>query len=673
MGQGFGDYIYGGTEDDALFGGSDDDWVEGNDGSDFLFGGHGVDRFAGGNGEDCIDGGYEFFNKVDTLYGDAAFAPHNGDGHETDYFFKWTRVYENDSEWGVADAADLDLIIESDEIRGSAAHDVVWENWDRVKGEYRADGPGDTEKEFRKYGKVTGVPFRWDNRGPNFGLTISSHGGLSGSGNWDDIFQEPVVTYPPYQLTVDMSKQHYRDGAADQIAAHVVDGRFELWVNGSIFHSDAVGNITGLTIKGSNDAETIRIDGSVKVPVTVDGGGGLDHLLVDDQGALSLYGNSTTYDVTAANVTRTTRSLFKPVRDPPRKRRRSTTKNLEGLEIKAGNATNTFNVLSTGTPLTLTGGTFNNTFHFGDNGSLDPVRGNVTINAQAGGSDELILDDSSDADKAFALHQPHLYGRRWENHTARTKQRCFGSIPPKPRWIGSSHQLTVNYQGVENMTLLGGDGGNTVNVLGTAGGAELHFPGRRRRQTSSTSWAITYKRLPSSSAASGADIFSLGGPNNSLYYLDGLSPTSTAAGGADQLTVDGRKRLQSAGDQHAFTLTDQFVRWTHSVRVGKGFEGLVDPSIADHRFDYGGFEQLNAARERRRHDLLTSRARRRAPPRRFAPAASNDIFQIGYGTLARRVRGGLKLVGGGKCGSTGSPSTIRPAPAGSCTRSPRMA
>ena len=65
-------------------------------------------------------------------------------------------------------------------------------------------------------------------------------------------------------------------------------------------------------------------------------------------------------------------------------------------------------MLSTDTPLTLTSGKFNNTFHFGNNGSLDPVQGNVTINAKAGGSDELILDDSSDADRAFALYRSPL-------------------------------------------------------------------------------------------------------------------------------------------------------------------------------------------------------------------------------------------------------------------------
>ena len=110
------------------------------------------------------------------------------------------------------------------------------------------------------------------------------------NGRWDDIFHGPQN--PSYHLTVDMSKQPHWDGAADQIAATTSSiGTFKLWVNRSILHSDAVGKITGLTIKGSNDAETIRIDGSVKVPVTVDGGGGLDHLLVDDQGeALAVWG-----------------------------------------------------------------------------------------------------------------------------------------------------------------------------------------------------------------------------------------------------------------------------------------------------------------------------------------------------------------------------------------------
>ena len=71
------------------------------------------------------------------------------------------------------------------------------------------------------------------------------------------------------------------------------------------------------------------------------------------------------------------------------------------------------------------------------------------------------------------------------------------------------------------MTLLGGDGGNTVNVLGTASTARnFTFQGGDGGETVKVLGdhvQTTTKLL----GGSGADVFSLGGERGSLYYLDG--------------------------------------------------------------------------------------------------------------------------------------------------------
>jgi V8-like Glu-specific endopeptidase len=81
-----------------------------------------------------------------------------------------------------------------------------------------------------------------------------------------------------YDLVIDMSNQvPGNDATADTISTRMNGGNLEILVNGEVFHSDAAGNVQSVTIRGSNDNDTVILQAPVSG--AVNGRGGTDTLI----------------------------------------------------------------------------------------------------------------------------------------------------------------------------------------------------------------------------------------------------------------------------------------------------------------------------------------------------------------------------------------------------------
>ena len=86
----------------------------------------------------------------------------------------------------------------------------------------------------------------------------------------------------PYDLVIDMTNQvPGNDGGSDTIVTKRNGANLELLVNGEVFHSGAAANIQSVTIRGSNDSETIILD--TQMPGAILGRGGNDTLAGPNQ------------------------------------------------------------------------------------------------------------------------------------------------------------------------------------------------------------------------------------------------------------------------------------------------------------------------------------------------------------------------------------------------------
>src|SRR5581483_6884444 len=77
-------------------------------------------------------------------------------------------------------------------------------------------------------------------------------------------------------------KDGANDGQLDTIFANVNGGNLQLWFNGVLTDRYPIQNVNSLRIIGSEDDSNIIVDGSVRKPIFVDGGGGTDNLAFND-------------------------------------------------------------------------------------------------------------------------------------------------------------------------------------------------------------------------------------------------------------------------------------------------------------------------------------------------------------------------------------------------------
>ena len=223
--------------------------------------------------------------------------------------------------------------------------------------------------------------------------------------------------------------------ANDTIALHqAANPSFtEAVVNGDQFDF-LTSSIKAASISGLSGSDLITIGNGnldfLPVPVTVDGGPGTDHVIVNDQTAPF----SDTYTITSTTLSRI---IFGGL----------TYSGIEGLTLNAETGDNTININSTafGVPVTVNAGLGNDTINVG-NGNLDNLPGAVTVNGQGGVDTVNVNDQTAPFSDTYTI-------------TSTTLSRIiFGGL---------------SYSGIEGLTLNAETGNNTININSTAFGVPV--------------------------------------------------------------------------------------------------------------------------------------------------------------------------------------------------------
>jgi hypothetical protein len=282
------------------------------------------------------------------------------------------------------------------------------------------------------------------------------------------------------------------------------------------------GNVQSLTVNGGSGGNTINVQGTasgtavtfstdagsdaitvgsaantldgIQGGLIINGQAGTNTLTFNDQGATT----AKTYTLTPTTLARTGAALI-------------TFFTVQGLTLNCGSGGNTFNIPATvsGTPVTVNAGAGNDTIAVGSaTNTLDTIQGALTINGQAGTDTLAFNDQGATNSKTYTL-------------TATTL-----AIPGI---------ALMTFGTVENLTLNGASGGNTVSVQGTAAGT-----------------AVTVN------SGAGNDTITVGSPSNTLDGI--LGPlTINGQGGTNTLAIN---------DQGATTSKTYILTATTLARTG---------------------------------------------------------------------------------------------------------
>ena len=344
----------------------------------------------------------------------------------------------------------------------------------------------------------------------------------------------------------------------------------------------------GLTLNGGSGADTYNVVSTAAgTPVTLNGGNGNDTFNVSPtaqnldsiQGALSLFGGGgtdsvilndqakagdTTYSLTSTTVNRTGAAQISYTDD-------------EGLTLNGGSGADTYNVVSTaaGTPVTLNGGNGNDTFNVSPTAqNLDSIQGALSLFG-GGGTDSVILNDQAKAgDTTYSL-------------TSTTVNRTGAA--------------QISYTDDEGLTLNGGSGADTYNVVSTAAGTPVTLNGGNGNDTFNVS--PTAQNLDSIQGA--LSLFGGGGTDSVIlndqakagdttYSLTSTTVNRTGAAqishaGDEGLTLNGGSGVNTYNVQQAGILArinagtgDDTIKFSN----GAGVTGLVDGQAGIDTLDY---------------------------------------------------------------------------------------
>jgi hypothetical protein len=238
-------------------------------------------------------------------------------------------------------------------------------------------------------------------------------------------YQDPAAYQNPafdYDLVLDMNNQpNGNDGSSDDIRVQITPPErgeqqvptLEVDVNGKVLHRDPVALIHSLTIRGSNDDDTVTLPSDLGIPVAVDGGLGHNRIVVQGDTDYTL---SDTQLITSAglNVSLT---------------------NVQEANLTGGSSSNTFTVSDWSGTATLDGQGGGDSYqvNFAGNGA-----GTTTIQ-DSGGTGTLVVRGTGGADTLGVDYNRVTRGRE-----------------------------TVNFGGVQQLTVDAGGGNDTIYVLGTA-------------------------------------------------------------------------------------------------------------------------------------------------------------------------------------------------------------
>jgi len=94
---------------------------------------------------------------------------------------------------------------------------------------------------------------------------------------------EQVVASGAYDLVFDLRKQgENNNGLSDEVEVKLTSSLVQLFLNGKLIHEDGISKIKSITIHGSADQDTINVPGSLGIPISIEGHGGGDSIVIDD-------------------------------------------------------------------------------------------------------------------------------------------------------------------------------------------------------------------------------------------------------------------------------------------------------------------------------------------------------------------------------------------------------
>jgi hypothetical protein len=330
----------------------------------------------------------------------------------------------------------------------------------------------------------------------------------------------------PYQLVVNMANQPYVDGVPDQITVQAVNSPLEIWVNGALLYADTTGKITGVTIRDPSDDDTFRIDGSVDIPVNIVGSGD-DHLIFDDSSQDPFRVND--YTLTAnpqRSADQPDGTVSRIAHSPPGPFvitygiLQVSYQGVGQVIVRTGPGTNGVNVASTADGLYVTieaNGT--NSVTVGA-GTINAIESTVTIDGLRGFV-AMTLDD---------------HDNDWSETTAYsiTAERVTRENTYFDGSRLASQTATVNYRGIEDLEITGGDTRNTFDVH-----------------------SLFYTRL----TITGGDRKDTIHVGDELDLVDAELTIRAGAGAADELTLDDSRDADTAthSSSPVYTITDATV------------------------------------------------------------------------------------------------------------------
>jgi hypothetical protein len=279
------------------------------------------------------------------------------------------------------------------------------------------------------------------------------------------------------------------NGYPDIVEARLNGERMELVVNGFVVFADDLSRVRSLKIIGSNDNDSITVDGRLGLPLEpIEGRGGYNTLVINDRA-----GVAPSYQVSSSSVQTSDWTIG--------------LSGIQDLTLYTNHKTHTVDVVSlpTGTT-TIQGGNGSETFNVGSqSGSLDQLgsRGQLSIIGGAG-VDSLVIREGSLAN--YFTSRP--YFTITDSKVTRSRTDFY--------WDGWSYSvfpytLSTNYSGIEALTIDGAGVGNQFTVQSTQADMPVKLNGGNN----------------------GSDVFAIGDSMHSLRLMGNL----TLAGGLGQDTL----------------------------------------------------------------------------------------------------------------------------------------
>jgi hypothetical protein len=339
------------------------------------------------------------------------------------------------------------------------------------------------------------------------------------------------------------------NGSPDTIEARVNGERTELVVNGAIVLGVETCRMETLTIIGSNDDDTIKVDGRLGIPLMpIDGRGGWDKLEINDRaGANYLYYVSTAqagnenWSVGMSGIEDL--ALYTGYKDSE-------------VEIRGLPAGRT----------TIYGGNNAEKFYVGGQwGSLDDLAGSDGFKLYG----ELEIVGGAGADTLIIQEGVSSYFRSTGSTFTITDSNVFRSRtqPNYDGWQSRHFKVSTDYSGIETLMVWGSKVGNQFVVKSTSAGTAVTLEGSDQ-----------------------ADTFAVGSSQNPLDSIRGLQMNGKS--GHDVLTlVDTASRAIKpiAQDEPTYVLDSSYVRRSQWVRLSLNKPGAQIEST----YNYTGIEALS--------------------------------------------------------------------------------